>query len=91
MRAKETIGHLVNLAMKSKKLSDQMNELGYPDNPYWDFYCEAAEALYDLVGESTDTFEESLAFLVLQSTTITEEQRINVLLYHYKKNKAEKK
>ena len=77
---KDVLIKLVEIAMKAKELNDGMETLGYQENPYWDIYTMAAEAIYDLLGEKTDTFDGSVTYKALNSPDLTTDQRVSLLL-----------
>ena len=88
MDDKRVLSRLVNVAMKTSKLSEMLSEHGYIDNPFFDLHGDVADTIYDLIGEHTDEFSESVTSLVLSSDNITDDQRVNILSYHYRKNHA---
>ena len=54
-----------------------------------DFYGNAADAIYALIGEHTETFEESVTYLVLNTPVLSEERRVQMLMEEYEKNHPE--
>ena len=74
--------------MKTNMLSEMFYSAGYEDNPFFDIHGEISDTIYHLLGENTNEFPESITSLVLASKTITDDQRVDVLHYHYKKNHA---
>lgn len=77
---KEILMKMVEVAMKAKGLSNSMEEQGYQDNPYWDMYALAADAIYALIGEHTDTFDSSVTYNALNDEELSNEERVNLLL-----------
>ena len=77
---KEILMSMVEAAVKAKGLSDTMECLGYPENPYWDLYTLIADAIYTTVGEKTNTFDESVTFMVLNDPDLTNDERVSRLL-----------
>ena len=66
--------------------SNAMEALGYPNNPFWTNYMNVADGIYKLIGEKTDTFEESITYLTLNAPYLTNERRVEMLMAEYKKN-----
>ena len=66
--------------MKAKKMNDAMEQLGFPDNPYWDILGCISDAIYSLIGEDTQTFDESRTYSVLNNPDLTDEERVRILL-----------
>ena len=66
--------------------SNAMESLGYPNNPFWTNYMNIADGIYKLIGEKTDTFEESITYLTLNAPYLTNERRVEMLMAEYKKN-----
>ena len=77
---KEILMKMVEAGVKAKELSDAMEDLGYQETPYWDLYTMIADAIYTMVGEQTDTFDESKTYLVLNDPDMTNEERVSKLL-----------
>lgn len=68
------------------KLHEAMEYCGYPENPFWKNYGTIADLIYELIGEHTETFEESVTFLALTAPYLTNERRVEMLYATYKKN-----
>lgn len=67
-------------------LHQAMDACGFADNPFWDNYAIVADGIYDLIGEHTETFEESVTHLALTAPFLTNERRTEMLYAEYKKN-----
>lgn len=76
----------VDACREMLKLHDAMAECGYMENPYWDTFATLADGIYKLIGEKTDTFEESITYLTLNAPYLTNERRVEMLMAEYKKN-----
>ena len=68
------------------RLHKVMDDAGYHENPYWDNYSTVADGIYKLIGEHTETFEESVTFLALTAPFLTLERRVEMLMTEYRKN-----
>lgn len=80
MNLRQTMVNLVEATMKAKELHEAMDALGFPDTPYWYIYARLCDAIYDLIGEETETFDKSLTCNVLNDPELTNEDRVNILL-----------
>ena len=76
----------VEVARNLLDASNAMESLGYPNNPFWTNYMNVADGIYKLIGEKTDTFEESITYLTLNAPYLTNERRVEMLMAEYKKN-----
>lgn len=76
----------VDVCREMLKLHDAMASCGYPENPFWDTFSTAADGIYKLIGEHTETFEESITNLALTAPYLTNERRVEMLMAEYKKN-----
>ena len=79
---------LVRLAMRTLTLAKMMHNFGYSDNPYYDIHGEIADTIYEMLGEHTNEYGKSITNLVLSSDIITDDQRVDILSHHYRKNHA---
>lgn len=79
---------LVRIAMKTLTFAKMLHDFGYSDNPYYDIHGEVADTIYEMLGEQTNEFSKSITNLVLTSEIITDDQRVDILSYHYRKNHA---
>lgn len=66
---------IAETACKAKELSDALDAAGFPDSPYFDMYARLADALYGLLHEKTETFEESSAYRILNDDSLTKVER----------------
>jgi len=73
MDTKKVFLHLVKAARDSLHLESTLSNIGYSETPYFNLYGEIAEAIYDLLDEDTDTFEESATARILQETYTPDE------------------
>ena len=68
------------------KIHDAMAACGYQDNPFWENYSILADSIYTLIGEHTETFEESVTYLALNAPYLTNERRVEMLMAEYRRN-----
>ena len=76
----------VEAARDLLKIHKVMDACGYPENPFWDNYAAVADGIYKLIGEHTDTFEESITHLALTTPYLTVDRRVEMLIAEYRKN-----
>lgn len=83
---KDALLREVDVCREMLKLHDAFASCGYPENPYWDNFSTAADGIYKLIGEHTETFEESITYLVLTAPYLTNKRRAEMLYAEYQKN-----
>ena len=79
--------NLVQVARETMKLGDLMDQLGYGDSPYWNYFGQIADAIYYLLHEDTKEFTESVTYEVLYNPKLSERKCVKRLLEEYKKNR----
>ena len=65
MDAKKVLTHLIRAARDAIHLERTLDDLGYKETPYYDLYGEISEAIYGIVGEDTEEFDESVTYNVI--------------------------
>lgn len=83
---KDALLREVDVCREMLKLHDAFASCGYPENPYWDNFSTAADGIYKLIGEHTETFEESITYLVLTAPYLTNKRRAEMLYAEYQKH-----
>ena len=73
MDTKKVFLHLVKAARDSLHLETTLANIGYSETPYFNLYGEIAEAIYAMLGENTDTFDESATAGILHDTCTPDE------------------
>ena len=76
---------LVRTARKALNADEKLREIGYETTPYWDIYCEIFDAIYEMLGEETDTADSSITHAVLNADTLNDEQRVLILVNAFNK------
>ena len=84
MDIESVLNDMASAGMIAKKMDDVLHKAGYDDNPYFSIYGHITDAIYKLIGESTETFEESVTYLVMNSM-ISDNRRLELLVKEYKK------
>lgn len=83
---KDALLREVDVCREMLKLHDAFASCGYYENPYWDNFSTAADGIYKLIGEHTETFEESITYLVLTAPYLTNGRRAEMLYAEYQKH-----
>ena len=86
MNVQEVLKRLVEIAVKSLNAENALQAVGFDSTPYFDIYGSAADAIYYLIGEKTNTFDESVTYTVLHSDQYSNDQRVGILMYEYERN-----
>lgn len=60
MNIKKVLTHLIRAGRDALHLEESLKEFGYGDTPYYNLYGEISEAVYAMLGEETDTIDESI-------------------------------
>ena len=60
MDTKKVLTHLIKAGRDALHLESTLHDIGYDSTPYLSLYGEISEAIYCMIGEDTETFEESL-------------------------------
>ena len=60
MNTKKVLTHLIRAGRDALHLENTLKEIGYKETPYFNLYGEIADAIYNMIGEETDTFDESV-------------------------------
>jgi len=82
-RTKEAFLGLVRAARTAKKLDEELTNLGYAETPYAEIYSNIADAIYRLLNESTEKFEDSVTHTMLTAPLFDNERRAACLNYVY--------
>lgn len=82
---------MVNAATLAKKMDKGMVELGYSETPYATLYADISDAIYQMIGEHTDRFEDSVTYTMLTAPYLDNERRAASLAYVYAKNFSQPK
>ena len=83
---RDALLRMVRAARDSKRLQEAFLDVGLKDNMIFNIYGDIAEAIYKLIGEHTESIEESVTNLVLTTPLLTEDRRVEMLIAEYKKN-----
>ena len=77
---------MLKTAVFAKKKDDELTDIGFADTPMFEVYGYAADAIYYLIGEHTQSFDESVTYDVLNHPGLTPDEMFNILAEEYEKN-----
>ena len=86
---KDSLLRLVKAGLATKKLQEAYVTVGLDDNTLFDIYVNILDAIYGLIGEHTNTFEESVTYIVMTAPILSDERRATMLEAEYRKNHPE--
>lgn len=86
---RDALLRMYRVAKKSMNLEKSLEEIGYGGGLVNDIYAEAADAIYCLIGERTETFKQSVTYVVLHTVSLDEDRAVCLLLGAYKRNHPE--
>jgi len=76
---------LVKAWKKANDTDETLQELGYNTTPYEEIAGNIADAIYYILGEQTNTFDESVTFRTLSNFTLSAEKCTDILMAAYEK------
>ena len=82
---RSAIARFVSAGMKAKHLHEQYLHNDLNVDPPFEIWGEILSGLYDLIGEETETFEESVTHLAMTAPLLSEERRVKMLYSRYLK------
>ena len=85
---KDALLRMVRAGRSTKEMCDCFVQAGLDDNKLFEIYGEIADAIYGLLGERTQTYEESVTYIALTTPILTDERRAEMLYSEWKKNHA---
>ena len=71
----------------ARNMDDGLIKHGYSNTPYADIFEGIADAIFYLVEENANRFEDSLTYILLYTDAITDESKVDLLLREYDKNR----
>jgi hypothetical protein len=73
MDLKQALVHLIKAGRDALHLDQTLNSIGYKDTPYFNLHGEIADAVYKIIGEETDTFDESMTYAAMHDIYTSDE------------------
>ena len=83
---KSVLEKLVHVAKVAMEADDAMRKLGYSHNPYFDLYGKTADAIYIMVQEHTESFDQSATHKLLNTKSLSVDACVSALLEERKRN-----
>ena len=80
MNTKAVLTHLIRAARDAFHLEKTLKDIGYKETPYFNLYGEIADAIYNMLGEDTDTFDESVTHAAIHDIFTTDEECAETLV-----------
>lgn len=74
MDTKTVLTHLIKAGRDALHMEESLKKLGYAETPYYDLYGEISEAIYCILGENSDTFDQSTTYAAIHDFFMTDEQ-----------------
>lgn len=91
MNVREALKRMVGIAVSARKMDMSFRNAGYHENPFWDIYGEAMDAIYALIGEKTNTIDEAVTYHVINDDSYTNDERVDLLVKEYERNEMHDK
>lgn len=85
---RDAILRMVKAGLETKKLQEAYANAGLDDNALFQIFSEISSAIYDLIGEQTETFEESKTNTLMNAPCISVEKRAELLYNEYVRNNS---
>ena len=73
MNSKRVLTHLIKAGRDALHLEKTLHNLGYQETHYFNLYGEISEAMYCLLDENADSFEESETYLAMHDIYSSDE------------------
>ena len=73
MDAKLVLTHLIRAGRDALHMENVLNELGYHGTPYFNLHGEISDAIYEMIGENTETFDQSETYAAMHDIYTTDE------------------
>lgn len=84
-----SVKHMLAAAETAKAMDEQMLKLGYETNPYSDIFGHIADAVYHLIRENKQNFEDSVTYVAMNTESLSKEEKLILLFRQYEQNKKE--
>ena len=73
MDMKHILTHLIRAGRDALHLEKMLTGLGYDSTPYYNLHGEICDAVYKILGEDTETFEESVTYAAMNDCLTSDE------------------
>lgn len=88
MDIQRSLEHLVKAWREAQKLNKALTNLGYSNTPYFELAGHISDAIYSLLGENTDTFDESITCIILTNELLSDLECADVLYHEHQRRIA---
>ena len=73
MDSKKILTHLIRAGRDALNLENMLTTIGYKETPYFNLYGDISEAVYTLLGEQTESIDESITHAVMRDPLMSDE------------------
>ena len=73
MNQKKVLTHLIRAGRDALHLEQTLNSIGYKETPYFNLYGEIADAIYCMLDEDTESFDESVTHAAIHDPLTSDE------------------
>ena len=88
MNVEDSLGCMVRVARNACQISEYMSGLGFGDDPYFSLMADAADAVYYLVGEHTERFDQSVTYQIVHDKSMPDDACVRLLMKIYERNRS---
>lgn len=74
MNTKKVLTHLIKAGRDALHLENTLSSIGYKETPYFNLHGEITDAIYTMLGEDTDSLEESMTYAAMNDIFTSDEQ-----------------
>ena len=83
---RDAISRMVKAGLQVKKLQESYVKTGLDDNALFEVWGDILEAIYHLIGEHTETFDESKTAIIMNAPCLSVELRSELLFNEFVRN-----
>ena len=73
MNDKKVIAHLIHAGRDALNLDNVLTGFGYKETPYFNLYGEIANAIYCMLDEDTESFDQSVTHAIMNDPMTSDE------------------
>lgn len=78
----KALAKFVEAGRIARMVDEAMHDVGYNDTPYFHIYGKISDAIYELLHENTETFEQSLTYKIMHASEMSFHQLTEILSMH---------
>ena len=83
---RDALLRMVKSAKKLKRMADAFDAAGIGSETLFSCYGDVIDAIFHLIGEKTDTYENSWTCLVMNTGSLSDDRAVALLMNAYRKN-----